>query len=377
MRTFRSPLRDVRAAAVLGVALGISFTVCFITGVLSHLIQDPGEWFHWPSRPAGLYRVNQGLHVSTGVVSIPLLLAKLWVVFPKLFEWPPVRSVAHALERLAILPLVGGSLLLLYTGLANINIYRPWAFSFRPGHYAAAWIVIGAMVVHIGAKWAVSGEALRGGAPAVAPVEVVPPATAGLSRRGFFGAVFGSAGLVGLLTVGQSFPPLRRFTVLAPRRPDIGPQGFPINRTAKSVDLEEVDLAAYRLVVDGPGVRSRLSFTYDDLLALPQRSATLPIACVEGWSTSQRWSGVRLSDLLEQAGAREGAEAVVHSMQESERLRTAPVSASHAADPDTLLALRVNDEVLAPDHGFPARLIGPNRPGVQQTKWVGRIEVLA
>ena len=40
------------------------------------------------------------------------------------------------------------------------------------------------------------------------------------------------------------------------------------------------------------------------------------------------------------------------------------------------LALYVNDEVLAPDHGFPVRLIGPNRPGVHQTKWVGRIEVL-
>ncbi len=35
----------------------------------------------------------------------------------------------------------------------------------------------------------------------------------------------------------------------------------------------------------------------------------------------------------------------------------------------------MNGEVLAPDHGFPVRLIGPNRPGVQQTKWVGRIEV--
>ena len=45
------------------------------------------------------------------------------------------------------------------------------------------------------------------------------------------------------------------------------------------------------------------------------------------------------------------------------------------ADADTLLALRLNGEPLHLDHGFPVRLIGPNRPGVMQTKWVGRLVV--
>lgn len=31
---------------------------------------------------------------------------------------------------------------------------------------------------------------------------------------------------------------------------------------------------------------------------------------------------------------------------------------------------------LSLDHGFPARIIAPNRPGVLQTKWVHRLEVL-
>ena len=372
----RSTLRDERTAAILGIALGVTFSICFVTGVLSHLVQDPGSWFHWPARPAGLYRASQGLHVTTGIVSIPLLLAKLWVVFPKLFEWPPVRSVAHAVERLTLLPLIGGGLLLLFTGLANINIYRPWAFSFRPGHYAAAWIAMGAMAVHVGAKITTTRHALASSAAGAQPT-VPEDSDGGLERRAFLVTVFGSAGLVGFLTVGQTFRPLARFVALAPRRPDIGPQGFPVNRTARSVDLEAVDLDAYRLVIDGPGVSRPLSLTYADLLAAPQHAATLPIACVEGWSSSQRWQGVRVRDLLDRAGVRGEADCVVHAMHRSERLRSAPLSAAHATDPDTLLALRVNDEPLAPDHGFPARLIGPNRPGVHQTKWVGRIEVLA
>lgn len=370
--TFRSRLRDERTAAILGAALGVSFSVCFATGLISHLVQDPGSWFHWPARPAGLYRATQGVHVVTGFASIPLLLVKLWVVFPKLFEWPPVRSTAHAIERLALLPLVGGALFLLFTGVANINIYRPWDFSFRSGHLAAAWVTMGALVVHIGAKGATTRAALGRQPPRAAP-----PEPAGLTRRGLLGAAFGTAALVGLLTAGQTVRPLARLAVLAPRRPDIGPQGFPVNRTAASVGLEVVDLSTYRLVIDGAGVARPLALTYDDLLAMRQHTATLPIACVEGWSTSQSWTGVPLRELLALADVPATRDSVVHAIHDSERLRTAPLSAAHAADPDTLLALFVNGEPLAPDHGFPARLIGPNRPGVHQTKWVGRLEVLA
>jgi DMSO/TMAO reductase YedYZ molybdopterin-dependent catalytic subunit len=182
---------------------------------------------------------------------------------------------------------------------------------------------------------------------------------------------------VGFLTVGQTFGPLAPIGVLAPRRPDVGPQGFPVNRTAASVGLTDVDLRTYRLVVDGPGTTATLRLTYDELLALPQHEATLPIACVEGWSTSQSWRGVRVRDLLARAGAPGASRAVAHAMHESPRQREAPISVDHARDPDTLLALFVGGEPLAADHGFPVRLIGPNRPGVHQTKWVGRIEVLA
>lgn len=366
---FPSRLHTPRIAAILGVALGVAFLVCFVTGVLSHLIQDPPSWFTWPSRPAGLYRVTQGLHVITGVALIPLLLAKLWTVYPKLFGWPPAVSVAHTLERLALLPLIGGGLFLVFTGLGNINIWRPWEFGFREGHFWAAWITVGALVVHVGAKGATTLRTLRG------PPEP-EPADAGLSRRGFLGTAFGGAGLLALFLAGQTVAPLRKLALLAPRRPDVGPQGFPINRTAASARVEEAALDPdYRLVVDG-NVERPLSLSLDELREMPQREATLPISCVEGWSAEARWRGVPVRDLLELAGAPDDAEARVVSLQESRRLRTAELNRHHAWDRDTLLALRVNGEDLHLEHGYPCRLIGPNRPGVMQTKWVGRLEVL-
>jgi DMSO/TMAO reductase YedYZ molybdopterin-dependent catalytic subunit len=373
-RLFTSSLRDERNAAILGVALGVSFTVCFVTGVLSHLIQDPPSWFQWPSRPAGLYRVTQGVHVATGLASIPLLLAKLWVVYPKLFAWPPFRSVAHLVERLAILPLVAGGVFELFTGLADTHLWYPWPFNFRTAHYWVAWITIGALVVHTGAKWATMRAALftRASSTEAPPAE---PGGNAFDRRTFLATVFAAAGAVTLFTVGQTVRPLRKLALLAPRRPDTGPQGFPVNRTAATAGVVETARSPdYRLTVEGK-VRSRLSLTRDELQALPQHEATLPIACVEGWSTTQRWRGVRVRDLLARAGARTDAEVRVHSLQRRRAYRSSDLNRWHAQDPDTLLALEVNGETLDVDHGFPLRLIGPNRPGVMQTKWVTRLDV--
>ena len=58
----------------------MGFAACFATGLLSHAIQHPPGWFHWPARPAGLYRITQGTHLVTGFALVPLTLAKLWVV---------------------------------------------------------------------------------------------------------------------------------------------------------------------------------------------------------------------------------------------------------------------------------------------------------
>jgi DMSO/TMAO reductase YedYZ molybdopterin-dependent catalytic subunit len=51
------------------------------------------------------------------------------------------------------------------------------------------------------------------------------------------------------------------------------------------------------------------------------------------------------------------------------------VEPPHARDELTLIALRLHGEPLHLDHGYPCRLIAPNRPGVLQTKWLGRITV--
>ena len=84
---------------------------------------------------------------------------------------------------------------------------------------------------------------------------------------------------------------------------------------------------------------------------------------------------MRIADLLRMVGA-DRDPALVESLQRGGRYRSSVLEPPHAYDPSTLLALRLHGEVLDLDHGYPARLIAPDRPGVLQTKWVGAITVL-
>jgi DMSO/TMAO reductase YedYZ molybdopterin-dependent catalytic subunit len=131
----------------------------------------------------------------------------------------------------------------------------------------------------------------------------------------------------------------------------------------------------YRLVVRGNCRRPR-SFTLAELRALPQRDAGLPITCVEGWSAAAQWRGVSLPHLLDVVGAPPGASVQVESLESQDRLYSSSVvDSAHAAHPDTLLALDLNGLPLDLDHGYPVRLIAPDRPGVLQTKWLTSVIV--
>lgn len=119
-----------------------------------------------------------------------------------------------------------------------------------------------------------------------------------------------------------------------------------------------------------------MSLTLDQLRALPSNDAVLPIACVEGWSFSAPWTGVRIRDLLAMAGAEPDRTILLESLEPRGAYRTSTLNPEQAADRDTLLATLLDGETLALDHGYPCRLIAPNRPGVLQTKWVSKVVVL-
>ena len=376
--SFTSRLRSPAVAARVGVWLGVSFAICFLTGLVSHWAQDPGQPIPFPTSPSWGYRVTQGLHVVTGTAAVPLLLVKLWTVLPAFFERPPRRGprrlLVHVLERASIGVLVAAAVFLLATGLMNSSQWYPWAFSFRATHYAVAWIAIGALVVHVAVKLPVIRDALTSDVDDTRHDRPSAVDEGAVSRRGLLRTTWLASGIAVLATAGSAVPLLRDVSVLGVRSGD-GPAGVPINKSAAAAGVTgSATSATYRLEVTY-GDRS-VSLTREELLDLPQHTETLPIACVEGWSASGAWTGVRVADLLGLVEAPRG-DVRVESLQESGAFRVTTLQDQFAHDDRTLLALALNAEPLSLDHGFPCRVIAPNRPGVLQTKWVARLEVLA
>ena len=413
-----SPVRNPRMATVVGRLLGVAFLLCFGTGLYSHFLQEPLPWMRFATRPSGLYQVTQGIHIVAGIACFPLLLAKLYVVFPQLFQYPPVKSVGNLLERASIALFVGASLVEVTIGLLNTYQWYPFPFSFRQVHFALAFVIVGSLLVHIGVKlplitahWrttptpgpderhpvdtgqdgtapddsdatieaAADGAGLSrtGGVTGrvLSYIDATPAVPPRVSRRGFLATLGLSVAAVVGLTAGQTFAPLDALNVFGPRKKGTGQQGVPVNRTSAQAQVGTTALAAsWVLTVAYRGVEQ--SFSRDDLLRLPQTDVDLPIACVEGWSQMASWRGVRMRDLADLVGAADDTAFRLVSLEQRGSFKQTEMGSEYVRDPLTLVALELNGETLDLEHGYPARMIAPGRPGVLQTKWLSRIEAI-
>lgn len=161
-----------------------------------------------------------------------------------------------------------------------------------------------------------------------------------------------------------------------------------------------LDLAGFRLRVGGI-VERPLELTWDEITSLPERTLFATVECAGNgrsflqtpqpgvqWGAGAighaEWTGVPLALVLERAGIRPGAVEVLFEGADrgTESDHPAPMQFARslplrkALHPDTLLAYRMNGELLAPSHGFPLRLFVPGWYGVASVKWLTRIEVL-
>ncbi len=398
---WRSPLRGPWLTSFLGTLLVPAIAVLALTGFISHWAYypeltgnatvNPGNdipvLFHFPaSWPSWSYALNQGIHVTLGLMTLPFILAKLWSVMPKLFQRPVVRNVAGALERISLLLLVGSVLLEFATGILDIDNYYRLPVDFRTIHYYGAWVFATMFVLHACVKLPTVRRSYRErgalkpllqGLPATRPeppvaggLAPISPATPTVSRRGLFAMLGGASLTIFAVQAGSSIGgPFRRLALLAPhgRVFGTGPNDFQVNHTAVSAGVTAAMTGAdWRLTLVG---RRVMSFTREQLLSMPQATYTLTIACTEGWSTTQRWTGVRLADLARAVDAPQDAVLRTMSLEGGPSIWSS-FGQSQWSDERALLALRVNDADLSPDHGYPARIIVPNVPGTHNTKWV-------
>ena len=133
--------------------------------------------------------------------------------------------------------------------------------------------------------------------------------------------------------------------------------------------VRRFDAASWRLAIDGAVARP-YALSYDELATTARTAVGAILDCTGGWYTEQRWSGVPLSVLVAAAGPSAGARSVV--------VRSATGYARRFAFDEAaglLLATHVGGAPLSTGHGFPARLVAPDRRGFAWVKWVTAVEV--
>jgi DMSO/TMAO reductase YedYZ molybdopterin-dependent catalytic subunit len=160
-----------------------------------------------------------------------------------------------------------------------------------------------------------------------------------------------------------------------------------------------IDARTWRLRVEGDAVERPLDLGFDELLRLPSRSVIAFVECSgngrgffnefmgrvasgtqwrHGAIGVAEWTGVPLGAVLELAKVRRDTprdilNVLVEGLDSVKVNR--PLSLAKALEEDTLLAYAMNGEAMPPDHGFPVRAIVPGWVGINNIKWVGRIEV--
>jgi DMSO/TMAO reductase YedYZ molybdopterin-dependent catalytic subunit len=385
--TFSSTLRSTALTARLGRVLGIALSISLVTGLLSLYQYEPWSWLPEPASPAWGYRLTQGVHVATGTATIPLVLVKLWSVYPTVFRWPPFPSVKRVLEQLSLVILVGSILLQLTTGFLNVLNWYPFPWDFVSVHHYLAYVVVGSVLLHVGMKlpdirYGLQTKLAAGDVLTEIPWNENPeshsnagdlpaPVTPGISRRGVLTAAGVGIGVVVVSSIGQAVTPLERVGLLAVRQPSRGLQGVPVSRTAAEAKVTESSVPAdWRLRIDGP---RPYTLTLAEIEQQAVHESRIPVAAVEGWSVDANWRGLSLLDVVERGGGSANSHVRVTSFGAG-GFRRSQIFGPQLSR--ALLATHLNGQRLSLDHGYPLRLIAPNRPELLDTKWVAQIEVL-
>ena len=357
-------LRSPEVAARVGLWLGICFTRAFADRRLSATtpaaVDQP---IPFPTRPVWGYRVTQGLHSLSGTAAVPLLLVKLWAVYPKLF------AACRGADRAAASCTCSSGLSIGCSSRRRSSSSPPGSPTPRsgtPGRSLSAPPTTRSPGWPSGRWSAHRGQAAGHPRPrSPGPIDDARPARAH-GRRDPRAALVRTTLAARPASPcsrwrGGTVPWLRRVSVFERPRSGDGPAGVPINKCA----------AAAGVSGDGhrPGVPPRgrarrhgrvgcRSPTSRPCRSRPRRCRS---PASRGGAPRASWTGVRLRDLLDLVGAparrrRRGDVAAGARAPSGSRPAAAATSPTTTL---TLLALGLARRAAGLDHGYPCRLIAP------------------
>jgi DMSO/TMAO reductase YedYZ molybdopterin-dependent catalytic subunit len=147
-------------------------------------------------------------------------------------------------------------------------------------------------------------------------------------------------------------------------------QGFPVLTYG---DTPVVDPANWSLAITG--LAQPKTFTWADMMALPQADFTADFHCVTTWSKLDvTWQGISIPDLMAELTVDAAA---AHVMLHCYGGYTTNLTLADFVRPENFLAHRLFGEPLPAEHGGPIRLVVPHLYAWKSAKWINGIEFLA
>ncbi len=331
----------------VNLLLLVCLVITGVSGIGSFLVGHPdGAWVFWTHRIASLAMIplmwwKIGIIVQSyakrGITLSTVLSAVSAVFFVLTFSYGVLWATVG----------VGGGRLPILGNTSGLGLHVTFAGIFAP-----------LLIVHVVNRW----DQIRARMPDFAK-----------RRMAMRYAIFGVAGL--LLWRGTETTTTqagwegseRRFTGSKPRGRFTGNDYPTVNWLTDPHPRIEAD--EWRLRIDGL-VLNRMTLTMDDFEGYEQQSIEAILDCTGGWFTEQRWTGVPVRDLLDDAKVRDSARSVVFHSETGYRRRYSVRQARRM-----LLAVEVTDETISRRKGYPVRLVAPGHRGFGWVKWVVRIEL--
>jgi len=323
-------------ARVVDLGILVSIVVLLSTGIASMFAATPST--------AWVY-VTHGV---VGVTLVGFVALKLWRVRRRVRAKPTGVWTSLALAALALAALATGiawvfglELDLGYWGLLNV-------------HIVLGLLIVPVLLAHLWRRFALPDR------------ETVTDRRTALQVSGLLvgGAVVWRA-QQSLNRVLDTAGARRRFTGSRPVEGESG-NNFPVTMWAAD-DPDRVDLDTWSLRVTGR-VDEPFSLDSDDLA--PESETRALLDCTSGWYAERDWQGLAVADLLDAAEVKGDAGWVRFRSVTGYRW-SLPIDDAR----DALLATHVDGERLTHGHGFPLRLVAPDRRGYQWVKWVEEVRV--
>ena len=133
-----------------------------------------------------------------------------------------------------------------------------------------------------------------------------------------------------------------------------------------------VNISDYRLTVTGLTNGTKV-YTYDEVLdRFPNYTKVVTLFCVEGWDVTILWEGVKISDLIRDAGIDPRANTVIFTAHDG---YTTSFPLAYLMNNDILMAYRMNNVTLPAERGYPFQLVAEDKWGYKWIKWIEKIEL--